>query len=261
MFKKFKIMFVVAVASCGSLRAMEAPKVKYMFINRFGVDLNVTISYPNDKSMKPYTVTVKDSSNPKVKADYPIIEVESNKNYTISAAGTGWVQGKTRVMTSKDLDAVWNEIDKLPEYETRGLTFYNLTRARVYIRWKLQAIPQSKKAGNGQPEANVNYPWELFPGIAGDQDVLKAVKSVDVLRIDNPETLIGGKISAENLALMMLGLQAGYTQKDVNIAYRKLSLQWHPDKHPKDKQKEAEIVFGMVSWARGILNTKFEPSE
>ena len=51
----------------------------------------------------------------------------------------------------------------------------------------------------------------------------------------------------------VLGLQKGAQDKDIKKAYKKLSLKWHPDKNPNNKEA-AEEVFKKISFAYGILS-------
>ena len=50
----------------------------------------------------------------------------------------------------------------------------------------------------------------------------------------------------------VLGLVKGAEEKDIKKAYKKLSLKWHPDKNPNNKEA-AEEVFKKISFAYGIL--------
>jgi len=50
----------------------------------------------------------------------------------------------------------------------------------------------------------------------------------------------------------VLGVPRNAQEKDIKKAYRKLSLKYHPDKNPNNKQ-QAEEIFKKISYAYGIL--------
>jgi molecular chaperone DnaJ len=52
----------------------------------------------------------------------------------------------------------------------------------------------------------------------------------------------------------VLGVQKGATEKEIKSAYRKLALQWHPDKHKGDKK--AETKFKEINQAYEVLSDK-----
>lgn len=53
----------------------------------------------------------------------------------------------------------------------------------------------------------------------------------------------------------ILGVNKTATEADLKSAYRKLALQWHPDKHP-DKKEEAEKKFKEINEAYQVLSDK-----
>lgn len=52
----------------------------------------------------------------------------------------------------------------------------------------------------------------------------------------------GSDTDSEDLYKVM-GLQRSATQKEVKSAYRKLAVQYHPDKHPPEEKEEWEARF------------------
>lgn len=52
----------------------------------------------------------------------------------------------------------------------------------------------------------------------------------------------------------ILGIQKGATESEIKAAYRKLALQWHPDKHKGEK--DAETKFKEINMAYEILSDK-----
>uniref|UniRef100_A0A8C3D3Z9 J domain-containing protein n=1 Tax=Cairina moschata TaxID=8855 RepID=A0A8C3D3Z9_CAIMO len=51
----------------------------------------------------------------------------------------------------------------------------------------------------------------------------------------------------------VLGLQKNASQDDIRKSYRRLALQWHPDKNPSNKE-EAEKKFKAVAEAYEVLS-------
>ena len=51
----------------------------------------------------------------------------------------------------------------------------------------------------------------------------------------------------------VLGISRSASEKDIKKAYHKLSLKYHPDKNPNNKDA-AEEIFKKVSYAYGILS-------
>ena len=54
---------------------------------------------------------------------------------------------------------------------------------------------------------------------------------------------------------MVLGVAKDANEGDIKKAYRKLAIQWHPDKNP-DNAKEAEEVFKKIGEAYAVLSDK-----
>lgn len=53
----------------------------------------------------------------------------------------------------------------------------------------------------------------------------------------------------------MLGVSRSAVDSEIKKAYRKLAVEWHPDKNP-DNQKAAEEVFKKVGEAYAVLSDK-----
>jgi DnaJ homolog subfamily C member 3 len=62
------------------------------------------------------------------------------------------------------------------------------------------------------------------------------------------------KMSKRKDYYKILGVPKTATDKEIKKAYRKLALQWHPDKHPPETQEEAQQKFRDVSEANGVLS-------
>ena len=54
----------------------------------------------------------------------------------------------------------------------------------------------------------------------------------------------------------ILGISREANEQDIKKAYRKLAVEWHPDKHSGDDQKEAEERFLKISEAYEVLSDK-----
>lgn len=52
----------------------------------------------------------------------------------------------------------------------------------------------------------------------------------------------------------ILGVSRQATPKEIKTAYRKLALQWHPDKHQGDAKADAETKFQEIAMAYEVLN-------
>ena len=52
----------------------------------------------------------------------------------------------------------------------------------------------------------------------------------------------------------VLGVPRGASADEIKRAYRKLALEWHPDRHPGDSKEEAEKKFRQVSEAHEVLS-------
>ena len=62
----------------------------------------------------------------------------------------------------------------------------------------------------------------------------------------------------------VLGLSKDATPDDIKKKYRKLSLQWHPDKHVNDSEKEkkeAEEKFKEIAEAYAVLSDEKKKQE
>lgn len=53
----------------------------------------------------------------------------------------------------------------------------------------------------------------------------------------------------------VLGVPKSAQENEIKKAYRKLSLKYHPDKNP-DNKEAAEEIFKKISFAYGILSDK-----
>ena len=53
----------------------------------------------------------------------------------------------------------------------------------------------------------------------------------------------------------VLGVSKHSNEAEIKKAYRKLSLKYHPDKNPNNKE-QAEEIFKKVSFAYGILGNQ-----
>lgn len=51
----------------------------------------------------------------------------------------------------------------------------------------------------------------------------------------------------------VLGVKRGATEEEIRSAYRKLALKWHPDRHVKEKKREAQEKFIEISHAYEVL--------
>merc|ERR1719197_2075330 len=61
------------------------------------------------------------------------------------------------------------------------------------------------------------------------------------------------RITPQAAARFVLGLQPGCTAKDVNRAYKRLALIWHPDKNRGEDAEEAKRKFQAIARARDLL--------
>lgn len=52
----------------------------------------------------------------------------------------------------------------------------------------------------------------------------------------------------------VLGVPRGATPEEIKKAYRRLALQWHPDRHEEDRRAEAEARFKRISEAYEVLS-------
>lgn len=52
----------------------------------------------------------------------------------------------------------------------------------------------------------------------------------------------------------VLGIQRDADERTIKKSYHKLSLKYHPDKHPEHLKKEKEEVFKKISFAYSILS-------
>ena len=52
----------------------------------------------------------------------------------------------------------------------------------------------------------------------------------------------------------VLGVARGASPDEIKKAYRRLALEWHPDRHPEEKRAEAEARFKRVSEAYEVLS-------
>ena len=52
----------------------------------------------------------------------------------------------------------------------------------------------------------------------------------------------------------VLGVDRNATPDAIKRAYRKLALEWHPDRHPPEKRKQAEERFKLISEANEVLS-------
>jgi DnaJ family protein C protein 3 len=62
------------------------------------------------------------------------------------------------------------------------------------------------------------------------------------------------KMSKRKDYYKILGVARTATDRDIKKSFRKLALQWHPDKHPVDKKDEVEKMFRDISEANEVLS-------
>jgi DnaJ family protein C protein 3 len=68
------------------------------------------------------------------------------------------------------------------------------------------------------------------------------------------EAQVALKQSKEKNYYKILGIQRSASKKEIKSAYRKLALEWHPDKVDSDKKEEAEKKFQDISEAYEVLS-------
>ena len=68
------------------------------------------------------------------------------------------------------------------------------------------------------------------------------------------EAQVALKQSKEKNYYKILGVSRTATSKEIKSAYRKLALQWHPDKVKEDQKEEAEKKFQDIGEAYEVLS-------
>src|ERR1700730_13307520 len=56
----------------------------------------------------------------------------------------------------------------------------------------------------------------------------------------------------------ILGVDADATEEELRVAYRRLALLYHPDRHPEEKREEAGQIFGRIASAYATLSNTAE---
>lgn len=64
-----------------------------------------------------------------------------------------------------------------------------------------------------------------------------------------------------NEARKALELEEAASEKEIEVAYRNLSLRFHPDKHKPEDKPEADRKMKDVNWAYGMLKEYCSHSE
>lgn len=101
---------------------------------------------------------------------------------------------------------------------------------------------------------------DQFPGLE-KYGLEKKLTPDQILAIRSPNEvvipggwIVGRATTGEDIARYILELPIGYNAASVQAAYKKLSLQWHPDKQKLEGMKEtAAQVFTLITHAKDLL--------
>jgi len=64
-----------------------------------------------------------------------------------------------------------------------------------------------------------------------------------------------------NEARKVLELEEAASEREIEVAYQRLALKFHPDKHKPENKPEAERKMKDVNWAYSVLNEYCSRSE
>ncbi len=111
----------------------------------------------------------------------------------------------------------------------------------------LETATEPPQSRNGAPPD----PWEAFPSL-----MKHFSKQFYWFRLKAYVSHLN-KNYPRDLARYVLGLPASPSRKDISDTYKRLSIIWHPDKHPEGKdpkkKKLLDQIFGIVKRAHDIL--------
>eukprot|EP01094_Clydonella_sp_ATCC50884_P029454 TRINITY_DN9231_c0_g1_i1.p1 TRINITY_DN9231_c0_g1~~TRINITY_DN9231_c0_g1_i1.p1 ORF type:complete len:500 (-),score=147.90 TRINITY_DN9231_c0_g1_i1:82-1581(-) len=210
-----------------------------------------------DTAMKFYRQGLKsDPENKKLKEQYTKLRKFSK---IFEAAREAYSNQKWKDALENYRDAA----EMMPQWHEVHIMFERMCNSLVQLRMPKEAIVECNRALGIRDDL---FEAHLFKGEAYllEDELDLAYREISRARQVNQNDRRGmdafrrverlQKMASRKDYYKILGVNKASTPKEIRKAYRKLALEWHPDKHKADGKEEAQRRFTDINEAYEVLN-------
>lgn len=155
-------------------------------------------------------------------------------------------------MSKSDVRSVLNSIAKIRGYEINEAKKAKLSPAQMR-ELRMARGQEVKRVNDSIRKAYQNIGQEYTPEKEAEDEafVLESEKPTFAAAV---YSALGKREDAS--AAEILGVAEGASQDDIKKAWRKLTIEWHPDKHPESERAKVDNVIKLINWAYDQLKAK-----